>query len=97
MNPDGPGLRCRNCQSRTDVIDSRCSGVAIRRRRRCRGCKAKVTTFELILAPSHREAVLKFAAALALHDHLTGRPSPAGQLSLDAALVGCDAEDAPFP
>jgi hypothetical protein len=44
----------------------------------------------------HHNAILKFTAALALRDHLTGRPTAAGQLSLDAALVGCDAEEAPF-
>ncbi len=97
MNPDGPGLRCLNCQSRTDVIDSRCAGVTIRRRRRCRGCQAKVTTFEVILPPAHRNAVLKFVAALALRDHVAGRPTAAGQLALDAALAGCDTEEeAPY-
>ena len=66
MNHEGPGLLCRDCHGRMDVIDSRRSGVTIRRRRCCRVCKAKVTTFELILPPSHRDAVLAFTATLAL-------------------------------
>jgi Transcriptional repressor NrdR-like, N-terminal domain len=94
MKPDGPGLRCVACQSRLDVIDSRQSGPTIRRRRRCECCGAKMTTFEIILPPAHRDAVLVYAAALALRDRKAG-PTAAGQLSLDAALVGSDADEAP--
>jgi hypothetical protein len=55
-----------------------------------------MTTFEIAMPPRHHSAILKFVAALALRDHLTGRPTPAGQLSLDAALVGCGTEEAPY-
>jgi hypothetical protein len=95
VNPEGPGLRCVNCRGRLDVVDSRRSGPTIRRRRRCRNCNALTTTFEIAMPPPHRNPVLKFVAALALRDHLTG-PTAAGQLSLDAALVGFDAEEAPY-
>lgn len=45
------GLRCQNCGSEASkVVDSRASdkGRAIRRRRECLGCKARVTTYETI-------------------------------------------------
>jgi hypothetical protein len=94
MIAEGPGLRC--CGGKLDVIDSRASGWTIRRRRRCKLCGAKVTTFEHILPPAHRNAVLRFAASLALRDH-GAPPTAAGQLSLDAALVGYEAEEeAPY-
>ena len=92
---DGPGLRCAACQSRLEVVDSRQSGPTIRRRRRCKGCGARTTTFEIVLPRSHRNAVLVYAAALALRDRKAG-PSAAGQLSLDAAMAGCEPEEAPF-
>jgi hypothetical protein len=95
MKPEGPGLRCFACDARFSVIDSRQSGATIRRRRRCKVCGAKVTTFEIMLSPAHRNEVLVYAAALVLRDRKAG-PSAAGQLSLDAALVGSDAEEAPF-
>jgi hypothetical protein len=54
------------------------------------------------LPPAHRDAVLAMVKALspdqAKHSGtpLIGAPTPAGQLSLDAALAGSDAEEAPF-
>ena len=54
------------------------------------------------LAPAHRDAVLAMVKALSPPgDHrgspVIGAPSPAGQLSLDAALAGGEPEEAPFP
>lgn len=121
MRPDGPGLRCYVCQGRQlDVKDSRPSRNAVRRRRRCRHCGAKFTTFEIMsptqddthrlydalhyydalraLPEAHRAAVLAMVKALS-PDHgnrtgtpMIGSPTPAGQLSLDAALVPPDEE-----
>jgi hypothetical protein len=126
MRPEGTGLLCYVCGSRyLAVKDSRPSRNAIRRRRRCLGCGARFTTFEIMsptqddthrlydalhyydalaaLPEAHRAAVLAMVKALspdgAKHSGMPviSSPTPAGQLSLDAALAGGDAEEeAPF-
>lgn len=42
-------ILCPACGGRTGVVDSRSSGEAIRRRRRClaRGCGRRLTTYEI--------------------------------------------------
>lgn len=48
MKAVGRGMCCPKCESvATDVVDSRPSGSTIRRRRRCRGCSHRWTTFEI--------------------------------------------------
>ena len=37
---------CPSCRSATDVLDSRPTSRSVRRRRECRKCKLRVTTFE---------------------------------------------------
>jgi hypothetical protein len=121
VTAEGIGLLCYVCGSRyLAVKDSRPSRNAIRRRRRCLGCGARFTTFEIMsptqddthrlydalhyydaltaLPPPYRDAVLAMVKVLSADQPkrsgtpLIGGPTPAGQLSLDAALAALDDE-----
>lgn len=42
------GVACPQCDSRrSTVVDSRASGHTVRRRRKCSGCGARFTTYEV--------------------------------------------------
>lgn len=46
-NPPGLAFKCPKCQGGTGVTDSRPSGEAIRRRRKCYQCGHRMTTMEI--------------------------------------------------
>jgi hypothetical protein len=71
------GLRCISCDGgRLKVIDSRPNAQGIRRRRHCRACGTRMTTFELVspAGPSGEDTV-QLMAALALYDRLNHMPT----------------------
>lgn len=43
-------MKCRQCKIRMDVVDSRnvFDGTAVRRRRHCKSCGERVTTYETV-------------------------------------------------
>jgi transcriptional regulator NrdR family protein len=49
--PNDKGFSCPACSFRMDVIDSRPSKIegqpAMRRRRRCKNCETRITTYEI--------------------------------------------------
>lgn len=45
-------MRCPNCGSRTYVIDARPYGPMFKRRRECRNCRIRFSTFEEIVQDS---------------------------------------------
>jgi hypothetical protein len=71
------GLRCVGCDGgRLKVVDSRPNATGIRRRRHCRACGMRMTTFEVVgpAGPSGEDTV-QLMAALALYDKLNHMPN----------------------
>ncbi len=62
-------LRCPSCQSvaGADVVDSRCNpaGTVVRRRRQCRMCSQRFTTYESRIDPLVLESQQRKAHAIA--------------------------------
>lgn len=54
----GSGIRCTGCGGTTSVVDSRGSGDAVRRRRRCDICNTRYTTFEMMVDSSANRKVM---------------------------------------
>jgi hypothetical protein len=74
VSAPGDGIRCPRCGGETGVIETRANRGSLRRRRRCRtdGCRARLTTIEMV-APHYSKLVPSgdlVAMPAATADHL---------------------------
>jgi transcriptional repressor NrdR len=92
-------MRCPWCNHEEDrVLDSRSAdgGTAIRRRRECRGCRRRYTTFErveevgltVVKRDGAKEAYDRDKVLAGLHKALTNRPPTEEQVAALADRVG---------